>query len=61
MGLDPYMSRAIRNYLSVDLHKIGMKRMTNSVQRAGEFEKVYEYEDDEEFDFSGLSSEDLEF
>ena len=61
MGLDPYMSRAIRNYLSVDLHKIGMKRMVNSVQRAGEFEKVYEYEDDDAFDFSGLSDEDFDF
>jgi hypothetical protein len=61
MGLDPYMSRAMRNYLSVDLHKIGMKRMTNSVHRAGEFEKEFDYEDDSEFDFSGLSAEDLEF
>ena len=61
MGLDPYMSRAMRNYLSVDLHKIGMKRMANSVHRAGEFEKVYEYEDDSDFDFSGLSDEDLDF
>lgn len=61
MGLDPYMSRAIRNYLSVDLHKIGMKRMVNSVHRAGEFEKVYEYEDDDAFDFSGLSEEDFDF
>ena len=60
MGLDPYMSRAMRSYLSVDLHKIGMKRMTNSVQRAAEFDKVYDYEDDSEFDFSGLMDEDLE-
>lgn len=58
MGLDPYMSRAIRNYLSVDLHKIGVKRMTNAVQRVGDFEK--EYEDDSDFDFSGLSFEDLD-
>jgi len=33
--------------------------MVNSVQRAGEFEK--EYEDDTDFDFSGLSDEDLQF
>ena len=42
MGLDPYMSRAMRNYLSVDLHKIGMKRMVNSVHRAAEFDKEFE-------------------
>jgi len=35
--------------------------MVNSVQRAGEFEKVYEYEDDDAFDFSGLSDEDFNF
>ena len=51
----------MRNYLSVDLHKIGMKRMTNSVHRAGEFEKEFDYEDDADFDFTGLSDDDLTF
>ena len=49
-GTRPYMSRAMRNYLSVDLHKIGMKRMVNSVHRAAEFDKEFDYEDDDDFD-----------
>ena len=61
MGLDPYMSRAMRNYLSVDLHKIGMKRMVNSVHRAAEFDKEFDYEDDDDFDFTGLSDDDIDF
>ncbi len=61
MGLDPYMSRTIRKYLSVDLHKIGMKRMVNSVHRAAEFDKEFDYEDDDDFDFSNLSAADVDF
>ena len=61
MGLDPYMSKAMRNYLSVDLHKIGMKRMVNSVHRAAEFDKEFDYEDDADFDFTGLTDDDIDF
>jgi len=52
MGLDPYTSRVIRSYLSVDLHKVGVKKMTNAVERVAEFQN--EYEDDDDFDFSTL-------
>ena len=56
MGLDPYTNKIMRQYLTMDLHKVGYRKAANSVELSANF--MDKFETDEYFDFSDLGFED---
>ena len=56
MGLDTFTNRIMRQYLTMDLHKVGYRKAANAVELSAEF--LEKYESDDNFDFSDLGFEE---
>ena len=52
MGLDTYTNKIMRQYLTMDLHRVGYRKAANAVELGGDF--IEKYESDDDFDFSDL-------